>query len=85
MHIVYSPHFARRYKKLPRSVKLAAEQKERAFRKNPFDPALRTHRLKGRLRGLWSFSINQEHRIVFEFAEGDTVYFHDAGDHRVYQ
>ena len=85
MRIVYSPRFARRYKKLPRSVKLAAEHNEQLFRKNPFDASLNTHKLKGRLRGFWSFSIGREYRIVFEFAEGNTVYFHDVGNHRVYQ
>ncbi|MGW8257536.1 MAG: type II toxin-antitoxin system RelE/ParE family toxin [Thermoguttaceae bacterium] len=34
-----------------------------------FAPALKTHKLKGDLAGLWSCSINFELRIVFEFVQ----------------
>jgi mRNA-degrading endonuclease YafQ of YafQ-DinJ toxin-antitoxin module len=64
---------------------MEAEEKVRIFRQTPFHPKLRTHKLKGSLRGFWSFSINYSYRIVFEFANHDVVYFHGAGDHRVYQ
>lgn len=47
MKIVYSSKFIREYKKLPSLVKDQAEQKEKLFREDPFDPRLRTHKLKG--------------------------------------
>ena len=60
------------------------EKKEPVFRKNPFDESLRTHKLSGRLVGLWAFSINYKYRIIFEFGTAQTVYFHEVGDHAVY-
>lgn len=51
MEILYLPKFARQYKKLPSLVKEHAEKKEKIFRKNPFDPRLKTHKLTGPLEG----------------------------------
>ena len=34
---------------------------------NPHHPALRLHALKGRLKGLYSISINTSYRITLEF------------------
>lgn len=84
MKIIYSPKFAREYKKLPLKVKRLAEQKEPIFRKNPFDPKLKTHKLGGILKDFWSFCIDYKYRIIFEFAGNDTCYFHSVDDHSIY-
>jgi len=84
MDIVYSSKFAREYKKLPGNIKDVAEEQETIFRKNPFDPKLKTHKLKGKLSGFLSFSIGSKYRIIFEFAKDrKTAYFHSAGNHDV--
>jgi mRNA-degrading endonuclease YafQ of YafQ-DinJ toxin-antitoxin module len=57
MEIIYSSKFAREYKKLPRKVKSKAEEHETIFRQNPYDPRLNTHKLHGRLKEFWSFSV----------------------------
>ncbi len=85
MRIIYSPKFAREYKKLPQKVKGAAEEIEAVFRDDPFNPVLGTHKLHGRFKDFWSFSIGFKFRIVFEFGEKGTVYFHSIGNHDVYQ
>ncbi len=85
MRIVYTSKFAREYRRLPKKIKLAAEKKEAAFRDNPFQPTLDTHKLHGRFRDFWSFSIGFRHRIIFEFGDKDTIYFHSVGDHDIYQ
>jgi len=86
MDIIYSSKFAREYKKLPGSIKDIAEGQEKIFRKNPFDPKLKTHKLKGKLNGFLAFSIGDKYRIIFEFVKDKkTVYFHSAGDHDIYQ
>lgn len=84
MKIFYSPKFARKYKKLPMAIKLLAENKEQAFKKNPFHSSLRTHKLKGKLAELWAFSIDYKYRIIFEFAAEGIVHFHSVGDHSIY-
>jgi mRNA-degrading endonuclease YafQ of YafQ-DinJ toxin-antitoxin module len=86
MEIIYSSKFAREYKKLPNDIKDIAEEQETLFRKDPFDPMIKTHKLKGKLRGFLSFSIGYKYRIIFEFAKDkNTVYFHSVGDHDIYQ
>jgi len=85
MQIIYSPKFAREYKKLPLNIKLLAEKAETLFRKDSFNPKLKTHKLKGRLADFWAFSIDFKYRIIFEFKDRDTVWFHSAGDHDIYQ
>ena len=86
MEIIYSPKFAREYKKLPRDVKILAEKQEIIFRKDPFDPKLKTHKLKGKFSGFLSFSIGYKYRIIFEFSKNKkTVHFHIVGNHDIYQ
>ncbi len=85
MRIIYSPKFAREYKKLPKKVKTLAERKEILFRQNPFNPTLETHKLHGRLKDFWSFSVGFKFRVIFEFGDKETIYFHAVGDHEIYQ
>lgn len=82
--IYYSPQFAKAYKRLPPNIQLIAEKKEKIFRKNPFDPRLRTHRLAGRLQVYWSFSINYRYRIIFSFDKSTDVHLHTVGTHGIY-
>ena len=84
MRVLYHPKFAREYKKLPDNIKDQAEEKEKIFRANPFDPRLKTHKLKGPLSGFWVFSINHKYRIIFDFADINTVHFYSVGDHDIY-
>lgn len=86
MEIIYSSKFARAYKMLPANIKIIAEEQEILFRKNPFDQRLKTHKLKGKLSGFLSFYIGYKYRIIFEFSKNkNTVYFHAAGNHDIYQ
>ena len=84
MKIYYSSKFAKEYKALSVGVKKKAEEKEKIFRKNPFDKRLETHKLSDRLKDFWSFSIDHKYRIIFEFADEKTVWFHIVGDHSIY-
>jgi addiction module RelE/StbE family toxin len=47
---------------------------------NPQDPLLKTHHLTGRLKGLKSFILFYEYRIVFR-QEGDIIYLLNIGSH----
>ena len=85
MQIIYSSKFAREYKKLPNEIKNQAEIREKIFRQNPFNPRLKTHKLSGKLKNFWSFSIGYKYRIIFEFTNQNTVYFHSVGNHNIYQ
>lgn len=39
------------------------------FTNEPFNSKLKTHKLSGKLKGLWSFSIEQNLRVVFYFTK----------------
>ena len=85
MKIIYSTKFAREYKRLSRQLKEAAEKQEKIFRKNPFDPGLKTHKLTGKLKAFWAFSIDHKYRIIFEFAKTNEVWFLSVGSHQIYR
>lgn len=84
MKIYYSRKFAKEYRRLPKKIKLAAERKENIFRNDPFDPQLKTHKLTGKLKDSWSFSIDYHYRIIFEFKDENTIWFHSVGTHGIY-
>ena len=71
------------YKKLPDDIKLLIEEKENLFKNDPFDPKLKTHKLSGKLKGLWSFSVTYNIRVVFYFTNDKPVkaIFVNIGDH----
>ena len=85
MEIYYSSKFEREYKRLPLKVKLAAEKKEKLFRKNPKEKSLKTHKLTGKLKQYHSFSIDYQYRIIFEFASKNKVWFLSVGTHEIYK
>lgn len=85
MKIYYSAKFAKEYKKLPLKIKHKAERQEKIFRQNPFDSRLKTHKLSGKLQEFWSFSVDYQHRIIFELIDAHTIWFHSVGAHQIYR
>lgn len=51
------------------------------FIKNPFDSRLKTHKLSGKLKDLWSFTIEYDQRVIFYFIEDEKAVFIDIGNH----
>ncbi|MBU1031441.1 type II toxin-antitoxin system mRNA interferase toxin, RelE/StbE family [Patescibacteria group bacterium] len=85
MKIYRTEKFAKAYKKVPKQVKLAIEEKEEIFRHNPFDRKLKTHKLKGELKDSYSFSISYHWRIVFHFEKNGAIVLDTIGTHEVYK
>ncbi|MBU4223999.1 type II toxin-antitoxin system RelE/ParE family toxin [Patescibacteria group bacterium] len=84
MKIVHTPKFERTFKKLPVSLAEKIIERTLMFEKNPFDSRLETHKLHGKLKEQWSFSIDKKYRILFEFDNSDVVFL-DVGDHNLYK
>jgi addiction module RelE/StbE family toxin len=85
IEIAFSSSFKRAFKKsVVGNAGLETKFWERVelFRNNPFDPKLRTHKLSGKLKDLWSFSIEYDLRVIFSFAEQNKVIFVDIGGHK---
>lgn len=80
-----SSRFKKSLAKLPPRIQKITIEKEAIFADNPFDKSLRTHKLKGKLKEYWSFSVNYSYRIVFMFIGKNEVIFYDIGDHGIYQ
>ena len=78
-------HFIKSYKMLSENIKTVAKKREIVFINNPFDKRLKTHKLKGKLKDYWSYSINYQYRILFRFLDKETVIYHDIGTHEIYK
>lgn len=84
MKIHYSPLFERAYRKLSPDIKERVKSREETFRTHPFHMGLKTHKLHGRMKNLWAFSITHKYRIIFEFIDENTVRFNYIGTHDIY-
>jgi addiction module RelE/StbE family toxin len=84
IRITWDQGFKRIYKK---KVKNNDELKKRfwdameLFSKNPFNPRLRTHKLTGKLEGLWAFSVAFDCRVIFKFLSENEILLIDIGEH----
>jgi mRNA-degrading endonuclease YafQ of YafQ-DinJ toxin-antitoxin module len=82
--VIWDQGFKKIYKK---KVKNNIELKKRFWRalglfsKNTFDARLRTHKLTGKLEGLWAFSAAYDCRVIFKFLSHDEVLLIDIGGH----
>jgi addiction module RelE/StbE family toxin len=85
MEIRYRNRFVKEYKKLPLIIKNTAKKKEIIFRKNPFDPRLKTHKLNGHLEGFLAFSVSSKYRVIFAFVEKNIIEFYSIGNHDIYE
>jgi mRNA-degrading endonuclease YafQ of YafQ-DinJ toxin-antitoxin module len=56
-------------------------QKLELFIIDPFEPSLKTHKLSGKLKDLWSFSVEYDERVVFYFTEDEKAVLVDIGSH----
>lgn len=80
----YSSRFKKSLKKY-RSNKTKIVKKMNLFLENPFHESLKTHKLSGKLGVYWSFAIDYNLRILFEFIDQNTVGFIDVGTHDIYK
>ena len=79
-----SPRFKRAYKKLPLHIQNDFDKKIKLFIKNPNDPILKTHKLKGNLQTCLAFRLCDGYRILFEFSKSDAVDLLSIGPHDHY-
>ena len=85
IEIAFSSSFKRAFKKNVAgnaSLEMRFWERVELFKKNPFDPKLRTHKLSGKLKDLWSFSVEHDLRVIFSFADQTRVIFVDIGSHK---
>jgi len=80
MRFARSSAFKRRAEKLTREQTAMLAAALRRFSRNPRDPLLSTHRLKGDLKDYWAFSVDQDLRVAFRW-QGDEAFLVTIGSH----
>jgi len=84
IEIEYAPAFLNQLKKLPRELQQEAIEKVAAFKSRSNHRQLKVHKLKGKLAGKWSFSVNYRDRIVFKWLSENEAGLLAIGDHSIY-
>lgn len=67
--LVWGPAFARAVKRtIARQPDLRdrLDQALNRLEEDPFQPVLRSHKLKGELAGTWACTVDYDHRVLFE-------------------
>jgi addiction module RelE/StbE family toxin len=85
MDIAFSSSFKRAFKKRIKNKKEIEElfwESIALFIQDPFHPLLKTHKLSGNLKNLWSFSVTYDVRVIFFFEDNNKkAIFIDIGSH----
>jgi len=84
INLIWGSSFKRAYKRVAAAnldLKPKIAQALETFVANPHHPSLRTHKLSGKLRGLWAFVVAYDCRIVFQFLDEQTILLIDIGKH----
>lgn len=85
MEVAYTPNFVRMFKSLPPDTQEEAHEKIELFRNIANHARLKVHKLRGRLSGRYSFSVNYSTRIVFRYSQSPkTALLLAIGSHEVY-
>ena len=85
MNIAYTPQFLRMLRKLERSLQEEVVEKIELFENDPTHSQLKAHKLKGKLKNRYSFSVNYQTRIIYIHLSKSEVAFLAIGDHDVYK
>lgn len=85
MEVSFSTSFKKTFKKRVRDTIAEVEFWNRleTFTNEPFNAKLKTHKLSGKLKGLWSFSLEEDLRVIFYFTKDKPpkAIFVDIGSH----
>ena len=84
IEVSFSSSFRRSFKKrIKGNLDLEAKfwQKLDKFTIDPFDQSLKTHKLTGKLKELWSFNVDYDERVLFYFTDDGNAVFVDIGSH----
>ncbi len=83
--IEYSKRFLKILSRVPTDILEKAQERELVFKNDPFDPRLSTHKLHGKERNVWAFSVTFSYRIKFIFIGEKEVLFLEIGTHDIYK
>ncbi|MDP2788428.1 MAG: type II toxin-antitoxin system mRNA interferase toxin, RelE/StbE family [bacterium] len=84
IQISFKPSFVRGMNKLEKNLIDEVLYKIDILKNSPKNPELKIHKLHGRLKDCWSFSVNYKIRVVFEYESKNEIVLLAIGDHSVY-
>lgn len=84
MNVSFTPQFRRMFKKLEPALQEEVLERIALFGSDPEQTSLKVHKLKGRLKGRYSFSVNYKIRIVFQYHSKSEAILLAVGSHDVY-
>lgn len=85
MKIAFTPKFLRLLKRLPRDLQEDVITKIKLLNDTNNHHSLKVHKLKGRLKGFYSFSVDYKNRVIFEYISDDEIVLLAVGDHDMYR
>ncbi|MBU1151256.1 type II toxin-antitoxin system RelE/ParE family toxin [Patescibacteria group bacterium] len=85
MKITETAQFRKSYEKLETALKKKAQKQFKLFLANLFHASLNTEKLEPKESNVWSFRIDKGTRVIFTFAEKETVLLLDVGSHDIYR
>lgn len=83
--ILFTKKFIEQLEHFPLSIQKTTYKKVALFRDNPQHPSLHKHKLHGKLKDYFAFSITDDVRIVFYYTESGTIVFVKIGTHAIYK
>ena len=85
MRVSLSPQFRRQFRKLDTSLQGEVLEKIELFEHTQDHKHLKAHKLHGRLKNRYSFSVNYRFRIVCTYISYGEAVLLAVGDHEVYK
>ena len=85
MEIVYSPKFAKKLNLFDLDLQEEVIEKIELFKDIKNHERLKVHKIHGRLKGKYGFSINYKIRIVFKYLSKQEALFLVIGGHDLYK
>ncbi len=81
MHIAKSKKLEKQYKKLPIGLQKQFAERLRLYLKDKNHSLLHAHSLAGEYKGLWSFNVSADLRVIFDDSYTNVVILVAIGSH----
>lgn len=85
MKIGYKPFFIRQFNKLEKDLQEEVLEKIELLKDISNHQYLKVYKLHGKLNNQFSFSVNYNYRIVFEYITKSDIQIVAIGDHNIYK
>lgn len=82
--LIYAPRFVRHFKRLPKGLQEEAVARIELFKDSKNHASIKVHKLHGKLKKFYGFSVDFRNRIVFDYVSENEVVLLTIGDHDIY-